>query len=553
MATGGNGSDEFINFKCCICANKNIIREAENYCVECQDYYCTPCTDLHKLFPSAMGVHQFIDKTNFSTTDVQRVLPSFPVERCTVHKSKLLDMYCADHDEIVCATCVALKHRTCQNIHSVPDEIDSLYEKSTADEIKGQLLAEKANMEDIKKAREHLVIELDQYKVKAAESIRHFRKEMEAVLDTLESESIRNLEEEHRKMRTKIEDEIKAAQVYIDELRLSAEKVSKSFGNKAQEFVSVKMAKKRVFETTKSERVLRKALDVKILFTADSKIKAFLNEEKTLGMVSAGLKTTLYEVKSKNEVNIRYANDRTRCNFSGSCFIADGLLVLADSKNNNLKRVDISSESVKDQLVLEASPNAVCQTGKDKIAVNLQNKSIQFVSLGNKMTTTKQLKLDHSCFGLAYKDGKLFVSDRSASLYIHDMDGSMLRKITTDQQGNTIFSDNRHISLSSNGDRIYVADVYKGLVTVDLQGDYESTCNDPDLVPLEAVCTDGRGNIFTCGWGQSNIVQMNEKTKKKLGIIGKVKDTQSACFGPEQKLLVVTTYLRDTIDIYELV
>jgi hypothetical protein len=111
MATGCSGSDEFVNFKCCLCEKKNITKEADTYCVECQDYYCSPCTDLHKMFPSAMGVHQFIDMSSFNTVSLQKSLPSFPVERCEAHKTKLLDMYCADHDDVACATCIAIKHR----------------------------------------------------------------------------------------------------------------------------------------------------------------------------------------------------------------------------------------------------------------------------------------------------------------------------------------------------------------------------------------------------------------------------------------------------------
>jgi hypothetical protein len=110
MAEGGIGSDEFVNFKCCLCEKKNIKKEADIYCVECQDYYCSPCTDLHKMFP-AMSTHQFIDKSSFNTISLQKSLPSFPVEKCEVHKSKLLDMYCADHDDVECATCIAIKHR----------------------------------------------------------------------------------------------------------------------------------------------------------------------------------------------------------------------------------------------------------------------------------------------------------------------------------------------------------------------------------------------------------------------------------------------------------
>ncbi|XP_045211129.2 uncharacterized protein LOC123562567 [Mercenaria mercenaria] len=557
MATGGNGSDEFINFKCCICANKNITTEAENYCVECQDYYCVSCTDLHKLFPSAIGVHQFIDKTNFSTSGAQTVLPSFPVERCIVHKSKLLDMYYADHDEIVCATCVALNHRTCQNLHSVPDELDNFFEKSAADETKLKLLAEKDKMEVIKNTKELLVTELDKYKEKAVESIKRFRKEMGAVLDTLESESIRNLEEEHMKIRESLEDEIKVAKNYIAELQLSGDKISKSFGNKAQEFVCVKVAKRTIFETLDSEKILTKTVNVNIEFTANPKIKYFLNELKTFGIVPDPAinkpKTTLYEVDCKRQINIRQANDKATCNIYGSCFTADGLLLLADYSNKKLKCVDLCSKKVKDYLDLEASPADVCQTGKDKIAVSLLNSSIQFVSLENKMTTAKLLKLDYYCWGLAYKDGKLFVTDCGKSLYIHDMNGSMLHKITTDQQGKAFFQSNRHISLSSDGDMIYIADYNKGVITLNLQENYESTCTDTDLFHIWGVCTDGRGNIFTCGFGMSNVVQVNEKSRYKTGVLGNVKNSTSACFDPQQNKLVVTPSDIDIVEVYELV
>jgi hypothetical protein len=111
MAEGGFGSDECINFKCCLCEKKNIVKEADTYCVECQDYYCSPCTDLHKMFPSAVGEHHFIDKSSFNTADLKKSLPRFPVDKCEAHKTKLLDMYCADHDDIACATCIAIKHR----------------------------------------------------------------------------------------------------------------------------------------------------------------------------------------------------------------------------------------------------------------------------------------------------------------------------------------------------------------------------------------------------------------------------------------------------------
>jgi hypothetical protein len=67
--------------------------------------------------------------------------------------------------------------RTCQNIHSVPDEIDALYQKTEVEDIQQKLLRIKTKMEDTEKAKKLLIKELNAQKEKAAESIRQqFRK-----------------------------------------------------------------------------------------------------------------------------------------------------------------------------------------------------------------------------------------------------------------------------------------------------------------------------------------------------------------------------------------
>jgi hypothetical protein len=48
--------------------------------------------------------------------------------------------------------------------------------------------------------------------------------------------------------------------------------------------------------------------------------------------------------------------------------------------------------------------------------------------MDNKLITSKQLKLNHYCYGLAYKDNKLFISDSKTALYIYDINGTLLKK-----------------------------------------------------------------------------------------------------------------------------
>jgi DNA-binding beta-propeller fold protein YncE len=172
--------------------------------------------------------------------------------------------------------------------------------------------------------------------------------------------------------------------------------------------------------------------------------------------------------------------------------------------------------------------------------------------MDNKLITTKQLKLDHNCHGLAYKDNKLFISDATTALYIYDMNGTMLKKITTDKQGNALFKRNRDISLGSDGNMIYVADFDKGLIVLDIEGNYKTTITDPDFINLVGVCTDKRGNIFVCGWGDSKIVQINEKADVKLCVLDNVLRGLSCSFNLKHNRLEVTTYNSDTIKVYDL-
>ncbi|XP_053401379.1 tripartite motif-containing protein 2-like [Mercenaria mercenaria] len=553
---GDNASDEITGIKCCVCAGKNIMRESEKYCVECQDYFCIPCTDTHKTFPLMRG-HKLLDKADFSTHGLRSSLLSFPTERCPIHKAKLLDMFCKNHDEVVCATCVAINHRTCQDIHSIPDEVDNLYKQSASDQTKKQLLAAKKEVKDIKKAKQQIISELKKQKQRAIDSISNYRKELEAELKRLETESLKEVDAQFNSMERDLQSEIKEAEEYIDDLEQSIGKLQKCNGNKAQEFVCVKASQKKIIQTKSSTSSIQKQTEAKISFSADMKIKNYLKQQKLLGQLSTAEATykprsTAYKAKQHRNIDIKLKEDKTTCRIYGSCFTEDGSLLLADLYSKKLKHLNMSTYTITDQKDLEAGPIDVCLTSKQEAAVSLNNRIIQFVSLGDKMTTTRKLKIDHHCSGLAFTDGKFFISDQEKTVYIHDISGTMLHKITNDKFGKPVFTSSRHISVSTNRDCVYVADNEKGVITLDVQGNFLSTFTDPDLVCPQGVCTDKKGNILVCGFGSSNIVQISEDLKTKLGIFKTEQLPLSVCFDSHHNKLVVTHDVSNTVKVYEL-
>ncbi|XP_045210557.2 tripartite motif-containing protein 66-like [Mercenaria mercenaria] len=245
MACSSNAdkSGVTVTFNCCPCGEKNI--KAEKYCVECQDYYCLPCIDIRGRFPS-MREHKLVDKADFGQSDVMTLSLSSPTDRCPIHKARLLDMWCKNHDKIVCATCATLKHVACLDVYCISEDVDKLYEKSTADCIKQQLATALTTIKDIKKSKENLLAHLKKSKKNATDSIRKFRKGIEAELEKLEKESIKEVEAEYNKIAPRLGKDIKEAEAHIDELARSSDKLMHTGGSKTQEFICGKIAEKTI-------------------------------------------------------------------------------------------------------------------------------------------------------------------------------------------------------------------------------------------------------------------------------------------------------------------
>jgi DNA-binding beta-propeller fold protein YncE len=164
------------------------------------------------------------------------------------------------------------------------------------------------------------------------------------------------------------------------------------------------------------------------------------------------------------------------------------------------------------------------------------------------MAPTRTLKMAHMVYGLAHKDGKLFISDEAETVYIYDMNGVELRKISTDGSGKHVFQNNQQIAISAHGDRVFVADFLRGLVVLDGEGNYLFTDN--SKTGCRGVCTDGK-NIFVCSTISNDIVQFDNKIKL-LGSLGRFGTPVSLCFDHRNGRLVVSLYSNNNIKILEL-
>ncbi|KAL4233982.1 hypothetical protein ACF0H5_005637 [Mactra antiquata] len=575
MAYGGSFqakmSDESFDFICTTCDKNNKIVEAVRYCIECSGYCCQACTDTHKLFPTLTN-HNLLDVNQGSQAGSQQSnLPEFPTERCSLHKGEVLKLYCHEHDDVFCCTCIATSHKACpeHKISSIPDMIDTLFNSDDINQINRRMKDVMLSLKAISNSEDTKLAALTEAKDEAVEKVEIFEKALKSIIRKAAKASKTKIVAVYQKLENEILQDKHNVDTVNDELQQSDKKMKKSEGNRAQRFICTKQAENKLKEADMLmvKQEARRYQDVPISFTPNQSLMNYVkglhgigevNDEHDIGLENARRKKVdMYRIKDSREINLAVSGDRSVCNPSGCCLTHDNKLIVTDYINRKLKRINLDTMTVVDYCQLDGPPCDVCSINDKEVAVThyYSPGRIQFVSLHPKMSPTRQIKVPHNCFGISFKDDKLYVTDNDSSVYVYNMSGLLLNTITTDNVGTRLFAKSERIAFNKNGDKMFVSDWEKGLVCFDEAGNHLSTSSDSDLKNAYGVCTDGNGNVFVVGYKSHNVVQYNEDGRK-IGVIVKQQDgviqPRSVCFHQQLKRLFVTMNESNVVKMFEL-
>ncbi|XP_045184229.2 uncharacterized protein LOC123542430 isoform X1 [Mercenaria mercenaria] len=563
MATGAHHvdtSDEIFDFTCSPCSEQNKNREAVRYCVECQDYYCQSCTDMHKMFPAMRG-HKLLHTADYSSSSHHPGLPPVPTERCNNHKTKLIDMYCWGHDEVCCTSCVAENHRSCDSVTSITDVI----KKSAASKETDTLIQELNTLinvcSEIKTAKETDLSEINLAKERAIGEIEKHRKEIDTLLDELENASKTKIENEYKKLLDESSNVKQKITEYESRLQKRVSALQSPVSNKAQRFVSEKLGHKDLVEISEVACTFSRENKTLFEFYGDLKLVKVFSEMESLGEVKRHVKChgapvkTCYEIKKTYEQNVNIPSDKGTCDIWSCCFDDKRNLLLTDWTNNAIKRVNLQTESVTDICSMPDRPRAVCCVNKEEAAVSLTNRSIQFISIRDQMKITRQVKLVHPCWGIAYNEGNMYITDGYKNLYIYNLSGKLIKVVNHDNKGNDIFFQTRHVTFDRCSENVYVTDNRNELVSFNKEGKYISSITDGLLDTAVGVCSDGRGSVFVGGYGSKKVIHVGADGQILGEVVGKshrLGSICSVCFDEHHKRLVVTISNSDKIHIFDL-
>src|SRR6218665_1723681 len=103
------------------------VPKATMRCMECQDYYCEGCAEIHRLQKVSKD-HQMVNIGSDLTSETKRLVSK---KSCTKHIHKPLDYYCSDYKKVVCVSCFVESHRLhdCKDVTTVDEEFRQAIEK----------------------------------------------------------------------------------------------------------------------------------------------------------------------------------------------------------------------------------------------------------------------------------------------------------------------------------------------------------------------------------------------------------------------------------------
>ncbi|XP_060555811.1 uncharacterized protein LOC132716533 [Ruditapes philippinarum] len=563
MATGREinkdiHSDEVFDALCSMCKNRGKTTEGEKFCVDCHDYFCINCVQVHSQVPVCVS-HKVLDISQVKP-GTNKDLPRAPTERCDRHLHKYIDMYCHNHDDVGCSICMTIDHRSCKDIFYIPEFIQNKSYQVAPREIQTKLkaLAKTLTVQaDKLKQDKHRLLKR---KEELLNDIRKLRQEINDQLDTLEKSSIDEIEYKSKHFEGKIEEGLKQLQALKAKVTSAYDKMESSSPNQAELFVYLTMG-------TNAENIAKKCTeDITMKITADCielqpdrTLLQQLKQNNTIGTLkqkSTKTAGTLFHVTGGRPYCVQVKSDENKCHISSSCYMEDGTVILADNDNNNLKRLDSSSYRVTDYCELSGEPYQICKINATEVAVTLPSRNeVNLISVDREMKTKNKIKTDFDCYGLAYANNHLYVSDEFTSVYTYTMSGRKLKQFCTDQSGHKLFSNINSLAVRKDARRIYVADYNKGLIVLDGNGEIVTTFNGEELQVATCCHLIETGRVLVSGYKSNNILQFTSDGKLIGEVMKAVKENEgilSICCNAKLSKMCISRYNEDNIAMYDI-
>lgn len=106
----------------------------------------------------------------------------------------------------------------------------------------------------------------------------------------------------------------------------------------------------------------------------------------------------------------RIQSDKKTCSITGTAFLPDDKLVVADATNKKIKLFSSDLKAIS-HLETASAPRDVAMVSSLVVACTMPNdRSVSLISVGKEMSVTKTIKLEVECYGITFYENEFFVT-----------------------------------------------------------------------------------------------------------------------------------------------
>ena len=531
--------DEWHDQYCDLCYEADDLNvKAASFCDDCIQFMCNKCYKIHERLSSTRG---HVVKTGTAMPRSQADKPP-RYGKCDEHPKYLNDQFCSVHKQLICSLCSPLYHKNCST-GSVEDVSKSISSSETNDiydivsdmksNLESSLTAMESNIDDLNGQKRSMLQQAQELYDKMVSKAKKWFADEKSEIDTHYQSQLLVLKQNHTRINNTVS-RIESSLRQIDILR--SKPIDAKLFLRIQDILSDMKQYQDDFKAP--------ICNVHLSFVPSKQIQDFLSSSYTMGSVKLDkskceitIPEILYPVSSTQQsragpanmvvaaagkresarqsvaltqlkgrklrsYNVKLSDDKYGCWITSMAITNDSRRLLVDENN---KKVKLFSRDMKllSSLSLSDRPRDIAVISDKEAVVTTDNKSLVLLGIsGSKMSINDTTRVSCKVWGISKYGEKLAVtshSPRPSSVKLIDKTGRVYWSMSTDDQGQSLFSNPWYVTSDIERNTVTVTDWGNNTLTV-LNGDTGAIIKRrsvEDKSPA-GVTTGPSGNIYVC-------------------------------------------------------
>ena len=563
-------SDEAFSYECDPCKSDDKVKEGKHFCQTCQEYLCDECRNYHKKFKE-MRDHIILSGSlsNIRGTTDQAI----PGVKCGCNKN-LVELYCENHNEVICSFCKTVKHNSCQ-IRSIQDHCArsrGLEQKHVLQKTKTlQARTERVQGEKQKNNKTFEKMGDD-----CVTKIKHFRSKICTLLDGMEQKWLKEIDQLKNRQNHSSAQQTLILTNLLHMLQMDCDRLEDAKRSDKKEVMfaaGLKISKNLEGYETALTKVENEATFSSLTFEENTILESVITENGLGKLKINGVEQeasrqvdhhTILDLKviSSNKVNVNLPDDKGTRNVGGVAFMPNGKLILVDSFSKRVKLLD-NTFAVEDSLFLTAFTDLWDITAIDNttaiVTIPGDNK-LQFIHTTPVLREGRAINIDGHCYSVAMLNDELYVccgnhTDDKGDILVLDIVGRRNREIGQIVGRFSTFVSPRRITVSPQSRKLYVSDYATDTVTcLTPDGTILYQYQDKNIRRVHGLYVDSEDNVLVCSITGTIEVLTSSGVKNKtlLSRADGLRNSQAIDFRPKDSTLVVGCWNEETVLTFKL-